>query len=148
MDFRLSEEQQQFTDSLRRWIERDYTFEARQKIVTSPSGVSDAAYASLVDLGALALAVPEEAGGLGGSSEDMMLVMKELGRGLVVEPYFATVLAADFLRRGGHTAVLESVASGELKLASALNETDSGHELFNFAFFSLIVGDQFFILFP
>ena len=53
MDFRLSEEQQQFTDSLRRWIERDYTFEARQKIVTSPSGVSDAAYASLVDLGAL-----------------------------------------------------------------------------------------------
>lgn len=145
MDFRLSEEQQQFTDSLRRWIERDYTFEARQKIVTSPTGVSDAAYASLVDLGALALAVPEEAGGLGGSSEDMMLVMKELGRGLVVEPYFATVLAADFLRRGGHTAVLESVASGELKLASALSEKESGHELFNIATSARKDGDQFVI---
>ena len=145
MDFRLSEEQQQFTDSLRRWIERDYTFEARQKIVTSPAGVSDAAYANLADLGALALAVPEEAGGLGGSSEDMMLVMKELGRGLVVEPYFATVLAADFLRRGGHTAVLESVASGELKLACALNEKDSGHELFNIATLARKDGDQFVI---
>ena len=145
MDFRLSEEQQQFTDSLRRWIERDYTFEARQKIVTSPAGVSDAAYANLVELGALALAVPEEAGGLGGNSEDMMLVMKELGRGLVVEPYFATVLAADFLRRGGHTAVLESVASGELKLASALSEKESGHELFNIATSARKDGDQYVI---
>lgn len=143
MDFRLSEEQQQFVDSLRRWVERDYTFEARQKIVTSAAGVSDSAYASLVDLGALALAVPEEAGGLGGSSEDMMLVMKELGRGLVVEPYFATVLAADFLRRGGHTALLESVASGELKLACALNEKESGHELSNIETSARADGDHY-----
>jgi len=133
MDFRLSEEQQQFADSLRRWVERDYTFEARQKIVGSSAGVSDSAYASLVELGALALAVPENAGGLGGSSEDMMLVMKELGRGLVAEPYFATVLAADFLRRGDKTGLLQAVAAGELKLACALNEKESGHELFNIA---------------
>lgn len=145
MDFRLSEEQQQFADSLRRWIERDYTFEARQKIVTSAAGVSETAYASLVELGALALAVPEEAGGLGGRSEDMMLVMKELGRGLVVEPYFATVLTADFLRRGGQTALLESVASGELKLACALNDKEAGHELFNITTSARKKGDQYVI---
>lgn len=33
MDFRLSQEQQQFSDSLRRWTEKDYTFEKRKKIV-------------------------------------------------------------------------------------------------------------------
>src|SRR6218665_2293401 len=110
MDLRLSEEQQQFADSLRRWIEKHYTFEARLKIIRSDTGVSPPAhaaptqlapppppppqpagapppaYAALTELGALALAVPEEAGGMGGSSEDLMIVMKEIGRGLVVEP--------------------------------------------------------------
>jgi len=145
MDFRLSEQQQQFVDSLRRWIEKNYTFEMRKQIVHSSAGVSDQAYASLVDLGAVALAVPENAGGLGGKSEDMMLVMKELGRGLVVEPYFATVLAADFLRRGGKTSLLQSVAAGKLKLACALNEKESGHELFNIATSARKDGGQYVI---
>lgn len=143
MDFRLSEEQQQFADSLQRWIARDYSFEARQKIVASAPGVSDPAYAALTELGALALAVPEEAGGLGGSPEDLMIVMKEIGRGLVIEPYFATVLAADFLRRGGHTAVLEQVAAGTLQLACALNEKEAGHELFNIAVTARADGDAY-----
>jgi alkylation response protein AidB-like acyl-CoA dehydrogenase len=41
----------------------------------------------------------------------MFVVMQELGRGLVVEPYFATVLGAQFLKLGGgHGALLEQVA--------------------------------------
>jgi alkylation response protein AidB-like acyl-CoA dehydrogenase len=132
MDFRLSEEQQQFSDSLRRWIEKDYAFEARQKIVHSDTGTSACAYASLAELGCLALAVPEGAGGLGGSSEDLMIVMKEIGRGLVVEPYFATILAAEFLKFGGaHQSLLERVATGDIRMACALSENGSGHELFN-----------------
>lgn len=131
MDFRLSEEQQQFSESLQRWIERDYSFEDRKEIIYSDTGVSTRSFNALGDLGAIALAIPEDAGGLGGSSEDLMIVMKELGRGLVVEPYFATILACDFLRRGGRSDVLEQVAAGSVKLACALNEKDAGHELFN-----------------
>jgi alkylation response protein AidB-like acyl-CoA dehydrogenase len=60
----------------------------------------------------------------------MQLVMQELGRGLVVEPYFATVLGAQFLKLGGgHEALLERVAAGELKLACALGEQQSRHDL-------------------
>jgi alkylation response protein AidB-like acyl-CoA dehydrogenase len=143
MDFRLSEEQQQFRDSLRRWIEKEYGFEERRKIVRSEAGVSAAAYAALVELGALALAVPETAGGLGGSSEDLMLVMQEIGRGLVAEPYFATILAAEFLRRsGGHSPLLEGVAAGRLTLAAALNEKGAGHELSNIATTARREGDS------
>ncbi|MEG0224066.1 MAG: acyl-CoA dehydrogenase family protein [Comamonas sp.] len=131
MDFRLSEEQQQFSESLQRWIERDYSFADRKEIIYSDTGVSTRSFNALGDLGAIALAIPENAGGLGGRSEDLMIVMKELGRGLVVEPYFATILACDFLRRGGRTDVLEQVAAGSVKLACALNEKDAGHELFN-----------------
>ncbi len=130
MDFAFKEEQQQFADALRRWIDRDYTFEARRKIVHSASGVSDEAWATLVELGMLALPVPEAQGGFDGSAVDMMVVMQELGRGLVVEPYFATVLGAQFLTlAGGQEALLERVAAGELKLACALGEQQSRHAL-------------------
>ncbi len=145
MDFRLSEEQQQFSESLQRWIERDYSFEDRKKIIYSDTGISDQGFNALSELGAISLAVPENDGGLGGSSEDLMIVMKELGRGLVVEPYFATILACEFLRRGNQHAVLEEVAGGSLKLACALNEKDAGHELFNITTSARKEGDAYVI---
>ncbi|NRR31842.1 acyl-CoA dehydrogenase family protein [Oxalobacteraceae bacterium] len=130
MDFTFKEEQQQFADALRRWVDKDYGFAERHKIIHSPAGVSDAAWATLTELGMTALPVPEEQGGFNGSAVDMLVVMQELGRGLVVEPYFATVLGAQFLKlAGGHDDLLEQVAGGTLKLASAIGEQQSRHEL-------------------
>src|SRR5450830_1661985 len=130
MDFTFKEEQQQFADALRRWVDKDYTFETRKRIVHSPSGVSDVAWNMLAELGMTALPVPEAQGGFSGSAVDMLVVMQELGRGLVVEPYFATVLGAKFLAlAGGQEALLEKVAAGELKLACALAEQQSRHDL-------------------
>lgn len=132
MDFRLSQEQQQFAESLRRWAEKDYSFEQRKKIIQSVEGVSEKAWQALAELGATALMVPEEQGGLNGSAVDMMVVMKEIGRGLVVEPYFATALGAEILKRtGGGDEILERVATGNAKLACALNERDAAHDLFD-----------------
>jgi alkylation response protein AidB-like acyl-CoA dehydrogenase len=132
MDFNFKEEQLQFADALKRWIARDYSFEARRAIVHSQAGVSDSAWATLAELGMTALPVPAEQGGFDGSAVDMFVVMQELGRGLVVEPYFATVLGAEFLKLGGgHAGVLERVATGELKLACALGERQSRHDMAN-----------------
>jgi alkylation response protein AidB-like acyl-CoA dehydrogenase len=130
MDFNFNEEQQQFADALRRWVDKDYGFDVRHRIVHSPSGVSDAAWAMLAELGMTALPVPEAHGGFDGSAVDMLLVMQELGRGLVVEPYFATVWGAQFLKLAGNQhRMLEDVAAGKLKLACALGEKHSRHEL-------------------
>jgi len=130
MDFTFKEEQQQFADALRRWVDKDYGFETRKRIIHSPSGVSEEAWATLAELGMLALPVPEEQGGFNGSAVDMLVVMQELGRGLVVEPYLATVMGAQFLKlAGGHEQLLEQVAGGELKLACALGEQQSRHDL-------------------
>lgn len=130
MDFNFKEEQLQLADALKRWIARDYTFEARRAIVGSPAGVSDAAWATLAELGLTALPLPAAQGGFDGDAVDMFVVMQELGRGLVVEPYFATMFGAEFLRRGrAHEALLERVAAGELKLACALGERQSRHDL-------------------
>jgi alkylation response protein AidB-like acyl-CoA dehydrogenase len=130
MDFQFKEEQQQFADALRRWVDKDYSFETRRKIIHSESGVSDAAWQTLVELGMTALPVPEAQGGFDGTAVDMLAVMQELGRGLVVEPYFATVLGAHYLQlAGGQEALLEQVASGEAKLACAFGEQHSRHAL-------------------
>jgi alkylation response protein AidB-like acyl-CoA dehydrogenase len=134
VDFNFNEEQTQFADALKRWIGRDYNFEARRAIVHSDSGVSETAWATLAELGMTALPVPEEHGGFNGNAVDMFVVMQELGRGLVVEPYFATVLGAEFLRlAGGHGDLLEQVATGALKLACALGERQARHDMFDIA---------------
>lgn len=132
MDFNLSQEQTQFSDALRRWVEKDYTFEQRKNIISSSSGISDAAWSALTELGAMALPIPEEQGGFNGSAVDMLVVMQELGRGLVIEPYFTTVMGAEFLKiAGGNEKLLEQIAAGELKLACALAEKQSRHDLFD-----------------
>ncbi len=134
MDFNFKEEQLQFADALKRWVSKDYSFDERKKIIHSDSGVSDAAWATLTELGMLALPVSEEQGGFDGTALDMFVVMQELGRGLVVEPYLATVLGAQFLTLGGrHDSLLELVAGGELKLACALTEKQSRHDLADIA---------------
>jgi alkylation response protein AidB-like acyl-CoA dehydrogenase len=130
MDFNFKEEQRQLADALKRWIARDYGWETRRAIVQSEQGSSNAAWAQLAELGLTALPLPEAQGGFDGSAVDMFVVMQELGRGLVVEPYFATVLGAEFLKLGGgHASLLERVATGELKLACALGERQSRHDL-------------------
>ncbi|RZA34775.1 MAG: pimeloyl-CoA dehydrogenase small subunit [Lysobacteraceae bacterium] len=130
MNFDVNPEQLQFADALKRWIGRDYSFEQRRAIVGSDAGISSRAWATLAELGMTALPVPEAQGGFDGTAVDLYVVMRELGRGLVVEPYFATVLGARFLVLGGsHGAALERVASGELILACALGERQSRHDL-------------------
>ena len=121
MDFNYTPEQQQFRDALRRFIDKDYTFEQRNKIVRSEQGISDEAWGTLVELGLTALPVPEEQGGFNGSAVDMMVVMQELGRGIVVEPYFATVLGAQFLKlAGGHEGLLVGAGEGSEQVGAAL----------------------------
>jgi len=136
MDFSFTDEQRQLRDSLRRYLANEYSFEARKKIIHGAGG-SDAAWAGFAELGLLGVPLPEEYGGFGGGGVDTLVVMEELGRGLVVEPYFATaVLGAALLRFGGGAqaqAWLPKVADGGLKLAAALGESQSRHELFNVA---------------
>lgn len=132
MNFNLSDEQKQLADAVRRFIDKSYDFESRKKNVKAEGGYGAAAWGALVELGLTALPVPEAQGGFSGTAIDMMVVQQELGRGLVVEPYFATVVAAHALKlAGGQDALLEQVAGGEVKLATAFNEPQARYELNN-----------------
>ncbi|WP_194723401.1 acyl-CoA dehydrogenase family protein [Noviherbaspirillum malthae] len=127
MDFTYTEEQQMLQDTTRRFIAKDYGFEARRQIKEkSPEGFSRDVWQGLADLGLLALNVPEEEGGLNGSAVDNMLVMNAVGEGLLLEPYLASaVMATRTIAALGNEAqraeLLPALAAGE-KIAVLAHE--------------------------
>ena len=96
MDFDFSDDQQALRDAVQRFVEKDYGFEQRRRIVRE-GGFSRAAWDGLAGLGLMGLQVPESQGGLGLGPVDAMVVMEELGRGLVLEPYAQGALLAPLL---------------------------------------------------
>ena len=99
MDFSYSEEQRQLADSIGRFVERYYDFEARRRIVESPSGWSREVWRALGELGVLALPLPVDHGGFGGRVVDVMPFMDAVGEALIVEPYVATLVGARLVGR-------------------------------------------------
>ncbi len=129
MHFEYSSEQGQLRDAFARWLDREYSFATRRGIIHG-AGTSQAAWQGLSELGLLALAVPENQGGLGGSVADLALVMQECGRGLLVEPYWSTVCAAWLLSQvGGQDKLLAAIAAGNARCALAWQEREARHDL-------------------
>ncbi|MEQ1439730.1 acyl-CoA dehydrogenase family protein [Fontimonas sp. SYSU GA230001] len=134
MNFNFSEEQQQFRDSLERYLREAYDFDSRRRILKSEAGYNREVWQQLAEMGALAIALPEAYGGFGGNAFDTGLVMEAFGRSLVVEPYLSTVvLGAGLIADAGSDAqkadVLDAVASGERLLALAHGEAGGRYAL-------------------
>ena len=134
MDFKLTEEQEQLRDTLVRFVQKEYAFEKRKAILKSKDGFSREAWKQLAEMGLTALGLPEQHGGLPGNAVDTMVVMEVFGRGLVVEPYFATiVLGADLVAQAGSaeqkSAILPEVAEGRRLLAFAHGEPGSRYDI-------------------
>ena len=102
MDFSFNEEQTLLSESVERFIQNDYDFESRQKLTKSDLGFSAEHWSTFAELGWLGVCFSEEDGGFGGGAVEAMLMAENFGRGLVVEPYLATVvLAGGALKYGG-----------------------------------------------
>ena len=110
MNFDLSEEQEMFCASVERFA-APIDVEARRKLRLSPTGYDRARWQDLAELGLITLAAPEEAGGIGGSPVDLVLVHEAIGKANAPDPLLEHgVLPARLLE--GHEA-FESVLSGE-----------------------------------
>jgi len=136
MDFDLSEDQRLLKDSVDRLVADRYDFDTRRGILASPEGWSRAMWSQFAELGLLAVPFAEEHGGIGGGPVETMIVMEAFGRGLVVEPYLATViLGGGLLRHAGSEAqkgeFLPRIAAGELTMALAQVERGSRYDLFD-----------------
>ncbi|HEY5322896.1 MAG TPA: acyl-CoA dehydrogenase family protein [Caldimonas sp.] len=132
MDFDFTDDQEMLRDTVRKWVEKDYTFERRRAIVKA-GGFSREAWQGLAGLGLTGLAVPEAQGGMGFGPVDAMVVMEELGRGLVLEPFAAVSLVATHLLDTGRSPSaalwLEGIAQGKELVVLAQEERHSRYRL-------------------
>ncbi|RZL33974.1 MAG: acyl-CoA dehydrogenase [Rubrivivax sp.] len=132
MDFDFSEDQQALRDAVRRFVDKDYSFERRSRIERA-GGFDRAAWDGLGGLGLTALAVPEAHGGLGFGAVEAMVVMEELGRGLVLEPVAQGALIAPAVLAQApdplQAAWLPRIAGGEALVVLAHQEARSRYRL-------------------
>ncbi len=134
MNFDQNEEQQLLAESVRRFVDKAYSFEQRRAIIASEDGYSHDVWKTLADLGLLGLPFSTEHGGFGGGAVDAMPVMEIIGDVLMVEPYLATVgWTGQLIARGGsprqQAQWLPLLADGKLKLAFAQVERGARYDL-------------------
>ncbi len=134
MNFNLSEEQNMLKDSVSRFVQNQYDFDTRRKIVDSDEGFSRENWQTFADLGWLSIPFTEAQGGFGGSVLDTMVVMEEMGKGLVAEPFIATVLLfggllSKSVNSSAHNAMMQQVIDGEVQGAFAYLERQSRFEV-------------------
>ncbi|HKX56458.1 MAG TPA: acyl-CoA dehydrogenase [Xanthomonadales bacterium] len=151
MDFSLSEEQGMLQDSVSRFVAQDYSFDKRERIVDSAAGYSADYWRRFADLGWLMIPFSEADGGLGGSAVDLMVIMQEFGKGIVVEPFLATaVLGGGLIAEAGSAkqkeTLLGALMAGELQLAFAFTEPQSRYNLADVATEATREGDDYVVI--
>ncbi len=132
MDFDFSDDQEQLRDAVRKWVDKGYDFARRSKAVAA-GGFDRAAYNELAELGLAGLYIAEADGGKGMGPVEGMVVMEELGRGIVLEPLTQTLIAGgvlsgyapDTLKAGW----LPRIASGEALVVLAHQERKARYKL-------------------
>jgi len=127
MDFEFSQEQNMVRDSIQKFIRDHYELSNRRKMSKKKPGYSEDHWATYADLGWLGLSFPEIYGGFGGNLIDTMVLMEEFGKGLVLEPYFPTVvLAGNALLLGGNDEqrkrIIPGIVEGKVKATLAFEE--------------------------
>ncbi len=117
----LTPEQRQLQASLARFVDQEYAPDR-------------SAWRQFADMGLLAAPFTEADGGLGGGGGEIGVIAGEFGRGLVREPYLATVvLAGGLIGLGGsgalRAAVLPDLIAGTRRLAFAHHEAAARYTL-------------------
>ena len=136
MNFSLSEEQRLLEDSAKRFVRETCPLDRRRALVAGDPGYSEESWRRMAELGWLGVTVPETCGGIGGGPVETMVLMEAFGAGLVVEPFFpSVVLGGNLVALAGseaqQQAILPALVAGDLKLAFAWVEAQSGYDLFD-----------------
>ena len=132
MDFNFSDDQLALRDAVQKWVEKAYSFERRRGIVEA-GGFDRGVYQEVADLGLAGLLVDEAHGGLGMGPVEAMVVMEELGRGLVLQPLAQTLISSGVIGAYGADGLkadwLSRIASGEALVVLAHQERGARYRL-------------------
>ena len=146
MEFSFTDVQSMLQESIEKFITNDYDFERRQEYAASDLGYSPEVWAMFAELGWTTVPFAEDDGGFDGGPVELMVMMQQFGRGLLVEPFLANiVLAGGVLRRAASDEQkarwLHPIIAGELQATLAVAEPQSRYDLANVATTAVRDGD-------
>jgi alkylation response protein AidB-like acyl-CoA dehydrogenase len=133
MDFRISDEQRAFVDTVRKACQKDF----KGRAVKYLDGTWPAEnMKQLADIGVLGMAVPQEYGGSGLGILDTVLVLEEIGKVCYVTAMAAlgevgvqTRVISTYAPESIKRKTLPRVASGEAILAICMTEPNAGTDV-------------------
>ncbi len=125
MDFNFTEEQTMLRETVASYLADHYDFAKRHEALGKAPGWRPEIWRGFAEeLEILGASFPETMGGLGGGPIENMIVMEELGKALVLEPYLDTVvIGGGFLKHSEHSGA-----------ADLLDGIMRGVHLFSFAY--------------
>jgi alkylation response protein AidB-like acyl-CoA dehydrogenase len=126
MNFDLTEEQQALRDSVRRYVEKSYTLEARRQVANA-GGFRRETWAAFAEMGWLMASIPDAYSGLGFTAVETALIAEQMGRGLVLEPHtlcgiFPAAVVLNCATEPQKQDLLTRIGSGDELLAVAHSE--------------------------
>jgi alkylation response protein AidB-like acyl-CoA dehydrogenase len=146
MEFSFTDVQSMLQESIDKFITNDYNFERRQQYAASDLGYSPDVWAMFAELGWTTVPFAEDDGGFDGGPVELMVMMQQFGRGLLVEPFLANIILAGGVLRRVATAEqkvrwLHPIIAGELQATLAVAEPQSRYDLANVATTATQAGD-------
>jgi alkylation response protein AidB-like acyl-CoA dehydrogenase len=134
MNFELSEEQKMIQQSVERFVQDNYDLNTRISLSANDCGYSSDFWKSMAELGWLGLPFDESDGGFGGNQIDVLVIMEQFGKGLVLEPYLASVvMSGGALKKGASESlkneILPGLIEGTKQLSFAYAEQQSRFDL-------------------
>ncbi len=146
MDFSYTDEQKMLQESVQKFVQKSYDFNTRNKIIASESGYSKDNWQLFAELGWLTVPFSEADGGFGGSAVDLILMMDEFGKAMLVEPFVPTaVLSGGLIAALGSdeqkSELIAPLMEGGVQLAFAYAEPGSRYNLASVATSAKVEGD-------
>jgi alkylation response protein AidB-like acyl-CoA dehydrogenase len=130
MKFSFTDEQQQFREFVRRFMEANSSASEVRRLMGTEQGYDNDVWQALAaSLGLQGLHIPEEYGGQGFGPIELCIALEEMGRCLLCAPFFGSaVLATQAILQAGNEdekqALLPDLAAGDKIAALAIAEPE------------------------
>jgi alkylation response protein AidB-like acyl-CoA dehydrogenase len=100
MDFILTREQKSMQQAAREFLKAECTSEFVREMEADDTGCTPEFWRKMVQLDWMALTIPEEYEGVGGSLIDLVLMLEEMGRACAPGPFFFNHCPGNYLYCG------------------------------------------------
>ena len=150
MNFDYNEEQTLLDNMVTSFVRDNYDWDTRCSIVKTESGWKEENWKQFAELGLLGVPFDQTYGGLGGQATDVMIVMEQFGKGLVVEPYMPSIILAGGLisKLGSEKqkdSLIPEIISGNQRYVFAYAEPQSRFDLFDVKCSASLDGENYVI---